>query len=125
MRIRISSRGNFKKTENLFTRIKNRDPLVALNRIGRLGVDVLTMATPKDSGLTASSWYYKIEKTEKGYDLNWLNSNIVSQFSVALLLQLGHATGTGGYVPGIDYINPVMEDLFKAAKIDIWKEVSN
>lgn len=123
MRIKVTTRGNFKKTESLLEKIRNRNPMVVLNKLGQLGVDVLTAATPKDTGLTASSWYYEIQKTKKGYDLQWLNSNVVEGYNVALLIQYGHGTGGGGYVAGIDYINPVMDDLFKAAQIDIRKEV--
>lgn len=123
MRIKVTTRGNFKKTESLLEKIRNRNPMVVLNKLGQLGVDVLTAATPKDTGLTASSWYYEIVKTKEGYDVQWLNSNVVEGFNVALLIQYGHGTGGGGYVAGIDYINPVMDDLFKAAQIDIRKEV--
>lgn len=123
MKIKVTTRGNFKKTESLLEKIRNRNPMVVLNKLGQLGVDVLTAATPKDTGLTASSWYYEIQKTKKGYDLQWLNSNVVEGYNVALLIQYGHGTGGGGYVAGIDYINPVMDDLFKAAQIDIRKEV--
>lgn len=123
MKIKVTTRGNFKKTESLLEKIRNRNPMVVLNKLGRLGVDVLTAATPKDTGLTASSWYYEIVKTKEGYDVQWLNSNVVEGFNIALLIQYGHGTGGGGYVAGIDYINPVMDDLFKAAQIDIRKEV--
>lgn len=123
MKIKVTTRGNFKKTESLLEKIRNRNPMVVLNKLGQLGVDVLTAATPKDTGLTASSWYYEIKETKKGYDVQWLNSNVVEGFNVALLIQYGHGTGGGGYVAGIDYINPVMDDLFKAAQIDIRKEV--
>lgn len=123
MKIKVTTRGNFKKTESLLEKIRNRNPVVVLNKLGQLGVDVLTAATPKDTGLTASSWHYEIQKTKKGYDLQWLNSNVVEGYNVALLIQYGHGTGGGGYVAGIDYINPVMDDLFKAAQIDIRKEV--
>lgn len=123
MKIKVTTRGNFKKTESLLEKIRNRNPMVVLNKLGQLGVDVLTAATPKDTGLTASSWYYEIKETKKGYDVQWLNSNVVNGFNVALLIQYGHGTGGGGYVAGIDYINPVMDDLFKAAQIDIRKEV--
>lgn len=123
MKIKVTTRGNFKKTESLLEKIRNRNPMVVLNKLGQLGVDVLTAATPKDTGLTASSWYYEIKETKKGYDVQWLNSNVIEGFNVALLIQYGHGTGGGGYVAGIDYINPVMDDLFKAAQIDIRKEV--
>lgn len=124
MKIKVTSTGNFKRTESFLEKIRNRNPMTVLNRLGSLGVDVLTAATPKDTGLTASSWYYQIVKTKKGYEVQWLNSNVVDGFNVALLIQYGHGTRGGGYVAGIDYINPVMDDLFKAAKIDIWKEVT-
>lgn len=123
MKIKVTTKGNFKKTESLLEKIRNRNPMVVLNKLGQLGVDVLTAATPKDTGLTASSWYYEVKETKKGYDIQWLNSNVVEGFNVALLIQYGHGTGGGGYVAGIDYINPVMDDLFKAAQIDIRKEV--
>lgn len=123
MRIKVTTKGNFKKTESLLEKVRNRNPMVVLNKLGQLGVDVLTAATPKDTGLTASSWYYEIQKTKGGYDVQWLNSNVVEGYNVALLIQYGHGTGGGGYVAGIDYINPVMDQLFKAAKIDIGKEV--
>lgn len=123
MKIKVSTKGDFKKTEGFLTKIRNRNPMVVLDKLGQLGVDVLTAATPKDTGLTASSWYYEIKKTKRGYDVQWLNSNVVEGYNVALLIQYGHGTGGGGYVMGIDYINPIMDDLFKAARIDIGKEV--
>lgn len=123
MKIKVSTKGDFKKTEGFLTKIRNRNPMVVLDKLGQLGVDVLTAATPKDTGLTASSWYYEIAETKRGYDVQWLNSNVVEGYNVALLIQYGHGTGGGGYVTGIDYINPVMDDLFKAARIDIGKEV--
>lgn len=123
MKIKVTTRGNFKKIESLLEKIQNRNLMDTFNKLGQLGVDLLKNATPKDTGLTASSWYYEIEKTKEGYDVQWLNSNVVEGYNVALLIQYGHGTGGGGYVAGIDYINPVMDDLFKTAKIDIGKEV--
>lgn len=123
MKIKVSTKGDFKKTEGFLTKVRNHNPKIILDKLGQLGVDVLTTATPKDTGLTASSWYYEIKKTKRGYDVQWLNSNMVDGYNVALLIQYGHGTGGGGYVAGIDYINPVMDQLFKAAKIDIGKEV--
>lgn len=122
--IKVKTTGSWKKTERFLDRIQKNNPMTVLNKLGQLGVDVLVTATPKDSGLTASSWYYEIEKTREGYNIQWLNSNVVDSYNVALLLQYGHGTNGGGYVVGIDYINPVMDDLLKAAKIDIWKEVA-
>lgn len=122
--IKVKTTGSWKKTESFLDRIQKNNPMTVLNKLGQLGVDVLVTATPKDSGLTASSWYYEIEKTREGYNIQWLNSNVVDGYNVALLLQYGHGTNGGGYVVGIDYINPVMDDLLKAAKIDIWKEVA-
>lgn len=95
-----------------------------LEEYGRMGVDALADATPVRSGLTAGSWSYKITQTPNKIIIDWENSNRNNNIPIALLIQYGHGTGTGGYVTGIDYINPVMEPIFKGIVDDIWKEVA-
>jgi len=96
-----------------------------LQRYGPIGVNALANATPKDSGLTALSWDYSIEKHGSGYDLNWFNTHENNGTVIAILIQYGHGTGTGGYVPPNDFINPAMKPVFDKIAEDIWKEVSN
>ncbi len=114
--------GNFFNLEKLLNR-KRKDPTPILEYYGQAGVDALSAATPVDTGLTAASWYYEIEKTKTGWSIKWNNSNVQNGISVALLIQLGHGTKSGGYVQGIDYINPALADIFKKFSIDIGKEL--
>lgn len=123
--VKVSVEGSFKNIEAKLKRLLRLDPRPYLEKLGQAGVVALSNATPEDTGLTASSWYYEIEETKDGYELRWLNSNVVDGWAnVAILLQYGHATNGGGYVAGIDYINPALRDIFRRAKIDIWEEVS-
>lgn len=79
---------------------------------GELGVRALQEATPKDTGLTASSWTYKVNRTKNGYELVWMNDNTTKYGdSIAILIQYGHGTGTGGWVKGRDYINPALKPV--------------
>jgi hypothetical protein len=91
-----------------------------LNAHGRIGVDALSRATPIDSGLTASSWKYRIITDKSGIGLEWYNTNA----NVAILIQYGHGTGTGGYVAGVDYINPTIKPIFDNIVNEIRKQVT-
>lgn len=96
-----------------------------LNRYGQAGVDALAAATPRESGATAASWGYEIERDSEGYTIYWTNDNFNKGVNIAVILQYGHGTGTGGYVAGRDYINPSMIPIFEQIANDAWKEVAN
>ena len=122
--IRVESRGDFTKTINFLKRpFKNTRSILA--KYGQIGVDNLAEATPKNSGATAASWYYVIKKESNGYSLNFMNSNENNGVNIAIILQYGHGTGWGGYVYGVDYINPVLKKLFEDMSNDLAKEVSS
>lgn len=95
-----------------------------LEKYGRKGVAALSAATPVDTGETASSWDYEIVEENGHISVHWTNSNIVDGVNIALILQYGHGTGTGGYVQGIDYINPALRPIFDEMAEAAWKEVS-
>ncbi len=120
----ISSQGSFENTESFLKRMKDKSIFEALSRYGDEGVNALSMATPKDSGKTASSWTYEIERTPTSWAIIWNNTNIVNGTPVAVLIQVGHGTGTGGYVAGRDYINPALRPIFDKIAASIWKEVT-
>lgn len=124
MGIRVKSKGNWSKTETYLKNTKNFDPMPILERYGEIGVEELRNWTPVDTGLTASSWYYEIEKTKNGYVLQWNNSNVVNGVNVAVLIQYGHGTQSGTYVQGVDYINPALRDIFDTLSVQLWREVS-
>lgn len=96
-----------------------------LDRFGQEGVAALSSATPVDSSFTANSWDYEVVETGNSYSIIWTNSNVVNGVPVAILLQYGHGTGTGGYVQGRDYINPAIKPIFDKIAKEVWKVVTS
>jgi hypothetical protein len=123
MKIQIKNYGNFNKTEGFLSRALRIDYLKILDNYGREGVAALAKATPVDSGLTASSWEYKITKSNTSLSIAWTNSHIVDGVPIAIILQYGHGTKNGGYVQGRDYINPAIQLIFDKIANDAWGEV--
>ncbi len=123
--ITFRHRGNFNKTEKFLNKVTKREYLNILDLCGQMGVDALAAATPKDSGRTASSWFYEIERNSNTTSISWLNTNENKGVIIAIILQYGHGTGTGGYVQGQDYINPAMKPVFDKIAEMAWKEVTS
>ena len=122
--ISFRHKGDFSKLTRYLERAKNAVRLGDLDRYGREGVAALSSATPVDSGLTASSWYYEIVHKEGSVSIVFNNSNIQNGVPIAIILQYGHGTGTGGWVQGRDYINPAVQPIFDRIANDAWKEVT-
>lgn len=116
-------KGDLKKTEKFLKRMAEKDVFKGLEKYAKQGVDALSSATPIDSGLTASSWGYEIHSSSDLYEIVWTNSNINEGVPIAIILQYGHGTGTGGYVQGRDYINPAIRPVFDEIAENVWKEV--
>jgi len=95
-----------------------------LNTYGQRGVAALRAATPVESGATAAGWSYGVERSSSGVTIYWTNSNVNQGAKIALLIQYGHGTGTGGYVSGLDYINPALRPIFDQIAQDVWKKVT-
>ena len=123
MRVTISNKGDFAKTFNFLNSSKNINIDSILDKYGKQGVSLLASSTPIDSGLTAQSWSYVIEKSKGKTSIIWKNTNVVNGVNVAVILQYGHGTKNGGYVQGRDYINPVIQPIFDRMTEEIWKEV--
>ena len=122
--IKFRHKGDFSRSFRYLERVKGAVRLSDLDKYGREGVAALASATPVDSGLTASSWYYEITRTNGSVSINFNNSNIQNGVPIAVILQYGHATGTGGYVKGRDYINPAIRPVFDRIANDAWREVT-
>lgn len=120
--LKVTSKVNFNNALRLLKR-KKKDPTPILEYYGQAGVDALSRATPVDTGLLASSWYYEIQKKGDVWILSWNNSDIENGIPIAILIQMGHATKNGGWVQGVDYINPALRNLFKKFQISIGKEL--
>lgn len=123
--ISFESSGSFRNTERFFSRMKRGEILRELDRYGQMGVDALASATPLDSGETASSWGYEIQRSGKSFSISWINTHTNGSVNVAIILQYGHGTGTGGYVPGRDYINPAIRPVFDKIADGVWKAVTS
>jgi hypothetical protein len=124
--IKVTAGGNFKNTETLLRKASNINLRPILEEYGRLGVDALARNTPVDTGKTAKSWDYEIVYGKNEVKLIWVNDNMAenTDIPVAMLIQYGHATKNGGYVTGIDYINPALTKLFDKMADKAWREVS-
>lgn len=122
--IKFVQKGDFKKTNSYFERLLELIKLGKLDAYGRRGVQALHDATPVDTGKTANSWNYEIVRRGEKVSIIWKNSNINDGVPIAIILQYGHGTRNGGYVTGIDYINPAIKPVFNDIARDIWKEVT-
>lgn len=122
--ITITQTGDWKKTRQYLNRLSKVELIAVLNRYGEIGVNALSNATPVDSGLTANSWYYEIVQRSGYSSIRWHNSNVVDGRPIAILLQYGHGTGTGGYVQGRDYIMPAIRPIFDQIAAEAWREVT-
>lgn len=125
--VKVSHHGNFEKTKNLLRNIKLRKLFERLDRYGEEGVMLLQAATPKRTGRTADSWYYKVVKSDSMVTLEFHNDSMGSdgKTPIAILIQMGHGTRGGGYVAPIDYINPAIDPLFEKMKADIVERVKD
>lgn len=122
--ISFRQKGDFSKLTRFLERAKETVRLGNLDKYGREGVAALSSATPVDSGLTADSWYYKIDNKHGSAKISFYNSNIQDGVPIAIILQYGHGTGTGGWVEGRDYINPAIQPIFDKIANDAWREVT-
>lgn len=122
--IRIVTRSKGKSTVDFLKKLQKKQYLQHLEKYGREGVRALSSVTPVDTGLTANSWYYEIRETKTGVAIYWCNSNIVDGYPIAVLLEYGHGTGTGGYVQGRHYISPAIQPIFDEIAKKAWIEVT-
>lgn len=122
--ISFRQKGDFSKLNRYFERVKEAAKIGVLDKYGQAGVSALSSATPVESGKTATSWYYEIKRQNGSVSIEFLNSNINKGVPIAVILQFGHGTGTGGWVQGRDYINPAIQPIFDKIAEDAWKEVT-
>ncbi len=122
--ISFRQKGDFSKLTRYLEKAKAGAKLSVLDKYGREGVAALASATPVESGKTASSWYYEVTHQSGSASISFCNSNVNKGVPIAIILQYGHGTGTGGWVEGRDYINPAIQPIFDRIADDAWKEVT-
>lgn len=123
--VSISSTGGFERMNKFLKDMAAQKEFERINEFAQRGVDALAAATPVRTGTTAASWEYEVTIGGGNVRIDWRNTNENNGFNVAVGLQYGHGTGTGGYVPAIDYINPAMKDVFQSCADAVWQEVEN
>lgn len=121
----VSTSGSFDKTLKFLDGLQSKKMYANLDRFGRMGVDALSRATPVETGLAADSWGYQLSKSRNGVSISWFNTDVEGGVNIAVIVQYGHGTGTGGYVTGRDYINPAMRPIFDRILDDVWRQVTN
>ena len=124
MTISFDASGDFRNTERFLSKASKLDLMAALRGLAQAGVRALAAATPVESGATAASWGYEIKVSRGSSTITWTNSHTNAGVNVAIILQLGHGTGTGGWVSGRNYINPAIQPLMDQIAEDAWKVVT-
>ena len=122
--ISYRTEGDLKKTDTFLRKLMKQDLTSILHRYGKKGVEALAAATPVDTGKTAASWDYTVTEGKGTATITWTNSNVNNGGPIALILQYGHGTGTGGYVKGRDYIKPAIRPVLDELTHALWKEVT-
>lgn len=122
--IQLTQKGDFGGIEAFLKRPVKPTLKKYLEKYAKAGLDALKAATPKDTGLTSESWYYEIVCEKDRSEIRYCNSNIQNGVPIAVILQNGHATGNGGWVQGIDYIDPAIRPIFEKIAKEAWEEVS-
>ena len=125
MRISTSGSASFDKTTAWLHRIQKLDIGAVVQAGAQRGVRALAQATPKDSSLAAASWGVQVKRSNNSTTITWTNSDVENGFPVVIMLQYGHGTGTGGYVQGIDFINPAIRPIFDEIAQSVWKAVTS
>lgn len=121
----VEHRGSFKHLESFLKSMTKLDVIGILHQSGKEGVTALSAATPVESGLAAASWGYVVQRNGPTYSITWTNSDVERGFPVAIMLQYGYGTGTGGFVQGQDYINPAIRPIFDKIAAKVWKAVTS
>ena len=123
--IGVKSPEKFKKTESFLTKMSDGKLLADIDKYGQIGVKALARATPSSTGATAGAWAYTVTHKKGFLSLGWYNTHTNDGVNIAIIIQYGHGTGTGGYVAGHEYINGAIQPVFDKILDDLWRKVTN
>lgn len=125
MKIKLTSTGKYAKVQKYLENVNDFGTHVksTLDHYGEIGVAALKEHTPKATGKTSESWFYRTSITKTGASVSWYNSNFNDGVNIAIIIQYGHGTRSGGYVRGRDYINPALRPVFDEMEQAIEKEL--
>lgn len=124
MSIELKVRGSFQNVQNWLNRLGADEHYMAIDKLAQRGVDALASATPKDTGVTAASWTYRIKMDRGAVSITFLNYNKTKTgIPIVILLDYGHSTGNGGYVKGKRFIDPTIQPIMDEIAESVWAEI--
>lgn len=125
MTIEFRHKGDFRKTNNYLTKLKQAAEIRKAEQYAQMGLDALMSATPKRTGLTAKSWTYKITRGNGHYlSISYENTNVQNGENIAIILDQGHFHRRGHYwIAGRHYIEPAIVPIFEQISKDLWEEI--
>lgn len=123
--ISIAVSGSYDKTRAFLQKIARGDIFQQVDSLALEGDRALANATPTETGLAAGSWTHEVTISGSSCTISWTNTDVESGFPVAIMLQYGYSTGTGGYVAGRDYINPAIRPVMDNIADKVWKVVTS
>lgn len=122
--VSFRQKGDFSRLRRYLKRVNNAVNAIDWDAFGKEGVAALASATPVDSGKTANSWRYEVIHSKGTSTIAFYNDNIQNGVQIAIIIQYGHATRSGGWVEGRDYINPAIQPIFDKITKKAWREVT-
>lgn len=122
--IYFTQKGDFNKVQKWLNSLLNQEYLNVISIYAQKGVEALRAATPTDSGLAASSWNYQIAHDRGSTSVAWTNDDIEGGCSVVILVDRGHATKSGSWVPGLHFIDTALDPVIKEMEDALWREVT-
>ena len=132
--LELKSKGDMKNTETWLRKLLRLDLQSILDKYGERGIKILAEATPKRTGKTAASWTYSTNITRTssggviGATITWSNTNLTEgsqHIPIVILIECGHGTRNGGYVPPNPFIKEAITPLFDELAEKLWKEVKD
>jgi hypothetical protein len=121
----VEAKGDWKDTEAWLKQMSQGSSIFApLEKFGQAGVAALRAATPRESGETAEAWSYEVIQKSGSWSIVWKNDHVEDGRQIAVLLQYGHGTRTGGYVAPQPYINEALGPIFDQMANEGWKVVT-
>lgn len=125
MKIEFRHKGDFRKTSNYFTKLKQAIEIKKADKYAQMGLDALMSATPKRTGLTANSWTYAITRGNGHYlSISYKNTNVQNGENIAIILDTGHYSRKGHcWIQGRHYIAPAIQPVFDQISKDLWEEI--
>lgn len=120
--ITFETKGDFKFTMRFLKKISSVAFYKKLEQYAKEGVEALANATPKKTGDLSLRYSYEIDVGMDSTTITWHNDKTINGQSLVLMLNYGHGTRNGGWVNGLNFVDPAMAPVFEKMAENLWKE---